>query len=225
MTASKFIIASLLCVLSPFISIGQSQRPLEIQLRSGIAFGAYGTETAITNGSEKWTDQSGAATSILPIDLRWEMNERWAFGVHTRFGSYLYGSEESNYKDRSNRIRVFGLAAEYNLVSKEKFRWYAGLGFGISNLRIQQTRIDLPPLSTKEEYFLRGGNVRLQTGLIRWFGDSPLGFHLQMGFDRHRYTVQEIKLDGSTVNTADFNGTLTARGIDFQIGLVARIKR
>lgn len=217
------ILFAFLCFIST--SWGQS-REKELQLRIGAGGGAYGTRSEFTVSSGgislSGTDTSGAATAHLNIDLRYDFTQRFTAGLDIKSGSYLYDASEDN-TGKSNVYAVVGLKGEFNIVSREKFRWYLGAGVHRSVLEIVEKETTLG-VTTTEKLRYTGSGVSLNTGLIKYFGDSPFGIHFSMGYDGHRFELQEYSINDSSQNLTNVTGELWARGVDISAGILFRIR-
>lgn len=201
----------------------EAQRNKEIQVRAGLGFAVYGTETEFTvkNGGFSYTekDKDGAVTLHLPLDLRFELNEKWNLGLNLKFGSYLYDPDSAEGK--SNRFVVLGLNGEYNLVSMDNFRWYLGLGIHGTSLLLEEN-YSLGSIKYKDESTYGGAGIKLNTGVLIYIL-GPLGFNFNLGYDSHSFTLNKLERNGQEINLDNFEGKLKTRGLDGTLGLVVRL--
>jgi hypothetical protein len=203
-----------------------AQRTKEIQIRVGAGFGAYGVvgewTEKYTGFNTTWRDTSGAVTRDLPIELRYELHPRVNVGLDMKFGSYLYDQTQDN-TGKSNRLGVFGLAAEFTIVNRENFRWFTGIGFTGAKLAMYEKHTST---SGGEEFSMKwgGGGFRWNTGIIKYFGDSPIGFFYNIGYDSHNFDLKELTSTNTLPSDFAFSGKLLVKGVDTHIGLVARLR-
>lgn len=203
-----------------------AQREKEFQVRAGFGGAAYAafSELRYTAGglSVASGDTSGAAASHFNLDLRYEVLPRLALGLDFKIGSYLYDAEEDN-TGKSNGYVVTGINADLAVVNRDRFRWYLGLGFNYTTLRITEQENILGVRFTNESTY-RGGGLKLNTGLIKYFGDGPLGIHFNIGSDNHLLNLDEFTQNGQNINLSGVTGELKLRGVDFSLGLILRIR-
>lgn len=218
---------TLIITLTLLVStVAYSQREKEFQIRAGYGLAGYATfsDFAYDLGGITSRDQdtSGAAASHLNIDLRYEFSRRFAVGVDLKFGSYLYDPEEDN-EGKSNGYGVVGINADFNLVSRDRFRWYVGVGLNVTNLEIRE-RETAGPLTLDNTFTYRGGGFKVNTGFIKYFGNSPFGLHFNIGSDNHQLRLEEAIQNGNSINISNIDGELKLRGLDLSLGLVVRIR-
>ncbi len=217
----------LLLIITAFLcSVVYSQREKEIQVRASYGLAGYATlsESTLTFGGLELNDRdtSGAATQHLNLDLRYDFTNRITAGIDMKFGSYIYDPEEDN-TGKSNSFVVIGLSGEFNLLSREKSRLFLGLGFHRSALEIRERETNLGVVSEAIATY-RGRGIKLNLGYSKFFGNSPLGFNVSLGYDTHIFDLEEYSLQNSSVNLSNYEATLEARGVDFSLGLVFRIR-
>jgi len=219
----------LITIVSLLIAIvSHSQRDNEFQIRAGIGLAGYATENTMTYtwGSLSYseTTNDGAATTHFPIELRYEIIERLNVGLDMKFGSYIYDPEEDN-TGKSNRFASLGIAAEFTALNRENSRIYVGLGLNSTNLTLQEIDYSGNTKITSEGKW-RGPGVKLNAGFIKFFGDSPIGINLNLGFDSHNFDLKELSVSSqsSTVAFNDYSGTLKVSGFDMAAGLVFRLR-
>ena len=199
-------------------------RQKEIQARIGYGVAAYATEYQLTYdllGTNIINrDTSGAVTRHLNIDLRYEFHPRFNAGLDMKFGSYLYDPNEDN-EGKSNTYSVVGIGAEFNIVSKPKFRWYLGMGFNSGLLTIRQ---EIPSINFEDEATYSGGGFKMNSGILVYLGNSPFGFNFNLGYDKHTFNLDTYTQNGSSQDLSNIDGELIASGVDMTFGLVFRIR-
>lgn len=220
------IVISILFAVIAFQGMAQSDRSREFQARIGYGMGAYGTKSELTIRDQNTTfsssDTSGAVTQHLNFDLRYELSERFALGVDMKFGAYLYDPEDDN-TGKSNVYRVTGLKGEFNISKRPNFRWFVGAGLHASRLVISEETTALG-ITNKEEFDYRGIGLSANSGIIKYFGDGPIGMFFTMGYDGHSFILDEYTINGQAVDFDEIDVTLDARGIDLSLGLIVRIR-
>ncbi len=220
------LLISILFAAITFQGISQSDRTREFQARLGYGMGAYGTKSELTIRDQNTTfsssDTSGAVTQHLNLDLRYELTERFSLGIDMKFGAYLYDPEEDN-EGKSNVYRITGLKGEFNISKRPNFRWFVGAGFHASRLVISEESVSLG-VTTTEKFDYKGVGLSANTGLIKYFGDSPIGMFFTMGYDGHFFVLDEYTINGQAVDFDEIDVTLDARGIDLSLGLIVRIR-
>ncbi len=216
----------LLVILCFFHTIALAQdRKKEIQARLGWGLGGYRSLTTasynVLGAQIEESDTSGAAARHLNFDLRYEITRRIAIGLDTKFGSYLYDANEDN-TGKSNGYAIFGIRAEFMVVDRPKFRWYLGAGFHTAGLVVEEKNQGAFSVDNKAEY--RGGGVKLNTGLIKYFGDSPVGIHFNVGYDAYNLSMESFTVNGDDVDLSNYDGNLELDGVDISLGLIFRIR-
>ena len=197
----------------------EAQKEHELQIRGGFGFAVYGTETESTirtpigNFTTKQTDR--AATLHLPLELRYAFNTHVNAGLDFKFVSYLYEPDSSEGK--SNRFAIFGLAGEYSFISREKLRWYGGIGINFGSLVLNQT--DDAGNTSRLTY--GGGGFRLNTGLLV-FLIRGFGLNFNLGYDAHNFNLNEYEVNGKGVSLDNYEATLRVAGLDGTIGAFVR---
>lgn len=219
----RYIITLSLLMLTFVMS---AQRNKEFQIRAGIGGAGYATfsDFGYNIGALTVRDQdtSGAAATHFNLDLRYELTRRLAIGLDFKVGSYIYDPEENN-EGKSNGYVVSGINADFSIVNRDRFRWYVGLGFNVTNLEIRE-RKTAGPLVLDNTFTYRGGGFKFNTGIIKYFGDSPFGVHFNIGSDNHRLVLDEVIQNGNSINISNIDGELKLRGLDFCFGLVVRLR-
>ena len=215
----RSIILWLFCTL--FVGAVQAQRDKEFQIRGGFGWSIYKTDFRLKSGAYESSDEDGALSIQFPLELRYELSERFNLGLDMKFGSYLY--EPDSAEGKSNRFFVFGIAGEYTIVNKENFRWYAGFGINTASLVLQQTSEDAV-VEKKEEWTYNGGGIRLNSGVLIYLGDV-VGLNFNLGFDTHNFTLEEYEQIGAKQDLSKIDAKLKLSGLDGTIGLVLRIPR
>ncbi|MBL7923772.1 MAG: porin family protein [Bacteroidia bacterium] len=199
----------------------QAQRDKEFQIRAGFGFALYSTRSEWGSGNLTQKDNGGAVTLHLPVDLRYELTRRLNMGLDLKIGSYLYDPDGADGK--SNQYVVIGLAAEYNFINRDDFRWYGGAGYNFSNLELEESS-ELPGDDSNEEWTYRGGGFRFNTGVLLYI-ISDFGLNFNLGLDTHQYKLKKYKQDGNSIDLNSFEATLNTIGMDGTIGLVYRFGR
>lgn len=196
-------------------------RAKEIQLRAGMGIGVYRTHSELTWDSNSLIDRdtSGAVTRHINLDLRYDITRRINVGLDMKFGSYLYDPDENN-EGKSNTYAVFGFTGEFALVNRPNFRWYTGLNLHLSVLETSETDAQ----DDKATLRYSGGGLKLNTGVLFYFGDSNFGLNFNLGYDNHGFTLREYTLNSQEVDIDDLNGKLTASGVDLNLGLIMRFR-
>lgn len=204
--------------LSLYIAEAQSEK--EFQIRAGLGWSVYGTESEFTlktgfgNFTTRETD--GAATVHLPLEFRYGFNERINAGLDFKFGSYLYDPDSSDGK--SNRFVVAGIGGEYAFIAREKIRWYGGIGINGCSLVLEETD-ELTDTKTVLTY--SGGGFRLNTGLMV-FLIGGFGLNFNLGYDAHNFTLRNYEVNGTEIDLDNIEATLRVAGVDGTIGAFFR---
>lgn len=199
-----------------------AQRTNEFQIRAGLGIAGYAATSEFqyfflgNNVQSKDTD--GAATFHFPIELRYEVSDRFNAGIDMKFGSYLY-SDTTDNSGKSNRFSIIGIGAEATLVTAEKGRVYIGAGFNSGNLTINDFAGGLG-----QETKWRGPGFKFNIGGIAYIYNGPIGVNFNIGYDKHTFDLKEYQLDGNLQNISNLIGTLAVSGVDINLGLVYRIK-
>ncbi|MFY7706902.1 MAG: hypothetical protein ACOVQ5_02405 [Flavobacteriales bacterium] len=215
-----------LLVITLFISTcAFSQREKEFQVRASYGLAGYATlsETKFTAfGFEvSDSDTSGAATQHFNLDLRYDFTNRITAGIDLKLGSYIYDPEEDN-RGKSNSFVVVGISGEFNLMSREKSRLFLGLGLHRSDLELRERDTNAGIVSEAVATY-RGRGIKLNLGYSKFFGNSPIGFNVSLGYDSHNFDLEDYIIDNNPF-FANYEGTLQVRGLDFSMGLVFRIR-
>jgi hypothetical protein len=220
---------SILLSFMLFVLQGFTQRDKEFQIRLGIGAAGYATNTDVKYSANilgfpikhHYTDEGGATTVHVPIELRYEVAECFNVGLDMRFGSYLYQDNESN--SQSNAFRYIGLGAELTMLNRANSRLYLGMGVGSVNLEMRE-KITTVGTSTEEvKIKWRGPSYKMNLGFIKYFGDGPLGINFNLGVLGHAFNLKESSFAGFSFSAWD--GKLNAGGLDMNIGLVFRIRQ
>jgi hypothetical protein len=207
----------LFCLL--FTGAAEAQRDQEFQIRGGLGFSIYKADFKLESNTEKYENEDGAVSVQFPLELRYELSEKWNVGLDMKFGSYLYEPDSSEGK--SNRFFVFGIAGEYTLVNEEDFRWYAGFGIHAASLVLEEKSDDA--VEYKEEVWsYSGGGIRLNTGVIIYLGDV-VGLNFNLGLDTHNLNLKEYSKNSNKEDLSNVDATLKLAGLDGTIGVVFRI--
>lgn len=208
----------IICIL--FVGSAEAQRDKEFQIRGGFGWSIYKTDFQWKSGSSEYEDEDGALSIQFPLELRYEVSERWNLGLDMKFGSYVY--EPDSAEGKSNRFFVFGIAGEYTIVNKEDFRWYTGFGIHTASLVLEETSEDA--IIERKEWTYRGGGIRLNTGVLIYLGEVG-GLNFNLGFDTHNFTLEEYEQNGAKQDLSKIDANLKLSGLDGTIGLVLRIPR
>lgn len=192
----------------------------EFQLRGGIGLAVYGTKSEFIYdvfGLKFYqTEEDGAATVHVPLELRYGFADRFTTGLDIKLGSYLYDPDSAEGK--SNRFFVIGPHLEYNLVTKENLRWYIGAGFNLAELELQEDIQDV--FSTRHISKYAGAGLRFNSGIL-WFFTNPLGLHFNIAFDIHAFKLKNYSVN--EVDLENIEGKLNVKGADIVLGLVFRL--
>jgi hypothetical protein len=215
MKKCSFLIAVLMVSVKGYTQKG------EFQIRGGAGLAVYGTQSEFVYdffGLKIYqTEEDGAATVHMPIELRYGFSNRFNAGLDIKFGSYLYDPDSAEGK--SNRFLVFGPHAEFNLIAKENFRWYLGAGFNTAVLELQEDKEEVIPTRYISKY--AGAGARINTGIL-WFFSRPLGLHFNIAFDSHAFKLKNYSVNGNEVDLENIEGKLNVKGGDIVLGLVFR---
>lgn len=200
-----------------------AQRKRELQIRGGFGFAVYSTTSEFsytaTDPDLVFKDEDDAATVHMPLEVRYEISQRFNLGLDLKWGSYLYDPDSSDGK--ANRFFVIGIGAEYTLVNRDNFRWYIGAGFNASELELEENYKFLGlPVHQVANY--SGGGFRINTGVL-WFIIGPLGLNFNAGYDSHNFSLTDLEQNGQNVDLTNYDGKLTVKGADFTLGLVIRL--
>lgn len=210
----KKLLPLLFFLFASYLAEAQSEK--EFQIRVGMGFAGYGTETKTTVntpfGDFSNTETDGAVTFHFPMEFRYGFNKKFNVGADFKIGSYLYEPDSGDGK--SNAFIAIGPAVEYAIVSKERFRWYAGLGINYCSLVLQETEE-----YTNDEYIWTygGAGFKLNSGVMVIFGEH-FGLNFNMGWDSHNFKLKNYELNGKDVSLDNFEAELKVRGLDFGIG-------
>lgn len=212
----------LLFVLISFSSAAYAQRNKEFQIRGGLGWSVYSSESEFAYTFSGLTfsnkNKDNAATVHLPLEFRYEITRRFNVGLDMKIGSYLYDPDSAEGK--SNRFFVIGIGAEYNFINKDNFRWYGGIGINTCMLELQSDYSALG-IAFSDISNYKGGGFRLNTGLL-WFFARHLGLNFNLGFDSHNFKLDEFKRNGQNIDLSAIEGTLKVKGVDGTLGLVLR---
>ena len=203
--------------------VADAQRNKEFQIRLGLGGAVYGTTTEFTTriGAFSYTakDDDGAVTFHLPLELRYELSERFNLGLDFKLGSYLYDPDSAEGK--ANIFFSAGIGAEYTFISAETFRLYGGVGFNSTALALEEDAVVLGiPVTTRAVY--RGGGAKINCGVM-WFFGGPFGLNANLGLDTHNFTLKSFEQNGQEWDLSNFDGKLTVKGVDVALGLVVRL--
>lgn len=210
-----------------------AQRDNEFQIRLGLGGAAYATQTNLNydvntfigtfhlNHSEK----DNAATTHIPIELRYEINPRLNVGLDMKFGSYLY-SDSTDHVNKSNSFGSFGIAGEFSALNKENTRVYIGLCLNSTSL-VMEEKMTVNNVHTNTTATWKGGGIKVNVGVIQYFGSSPIGVNFNLGYDSHNFDLKkwDYPTGTSLVTLGSYKGTLETKGVDIALGLVFRIKK
>lgn len=218
----KRLKTSCLLLLSLMLSTKSFSQKGEFQLRGGVGLAVYGTKSEFIFdflGFKVYqTEEDGAATVHVPLELRYGITNHFNGGVDVKFGSYLY--EPDSAEGKSNRFFVIGPHAEFNMIARESFRWYLGAGFNMAALELQEDKDEAIPTRYISEY--NGAGVRINTGIL-WFFTDPIGLHFNVAFDSHAFKLKNYSVNGTEVDLENIEGKLTVKGADMVLGFVFRL--
>ncbi len=224
-------------VLSTILLLGayaaSAQRDKEFQIRLGTGAAAYSTESNLKFSiatpwgvyNDEHKDTGGAATIHLPIELRYEIRERWNIGLDMKFGSYLYEDTQEN-ANKSNAFRSLGIGAEFVALNKNNTRIYLGLCLNSTLLEMME-KIKVGQEMMTSTMTWRGGGAKINVGIMQYFGNSPIGINFNLGADSHAFQLKDWKYPtaNSLLYLNSSSGTLNVQGIDVALGLVFRIRK
>lgn len=201
-----------------------AQRENEIQVRAGYGLGVYKTETRLeyTLGSITVSDDTtdGAATTHFPIELRYDITERFNAGIDMKFGKYLYAPEDQK-SGRFNRFSIIGIAGEVNLFSDDESRVYLNAGFNTGTVEMNDVTDDFFALTQKLIY--KGNGIKFNLGTMFFIKNGPIGINLNIGYDMHNFELKSYEVEGTIVDITNLSGTLKVGGVEINGGLVFRI--
>ncbi|MBK9639195.1 MAG: outer membrane beta-barrel protein [Bacteroidetes bacterium] len=198
-----------------------AQRDKEFQIRGGFGFSIYDADFKLDNNGTTTENDDGALSIQFPLELRYELSERWNLGLDMKFGSYVY--ERDSAEGKSNRFFVFGIAGEYTIVNKDNFRWYTGFGIHTASLVLEEKSDDAIEYK-EEEWTYSGGGIRLNTGVLIYLGDV-VGLNFNLGLDTHNFKLKEYIKNSNKEDLSKIDAKLKLSGLDGTIGLVLRIPR
>jgi hypothetical protein len=200
----------------------QAQRKKEFQIRGGFGFAAYATTTEFTYSAFGLTfttkNDDGAATVHMPLELRYEISQRFNLGLDMKWGSYLYEPDSGDGK--SNKFFVIGVGLEYNFINADNFRWYGGLGFNSASLELEENST-FGSTPVKQITRWSGGGFRLNSGVLYFFAGA-LGLNFNLGYDSHNFSLDEFEVNGQSQNLSGIDGSLDVGGMDLTLGLAVR---
>jgi len=203
-----------------------AQRDKEIQIRAGVGAAGYLGDSQITifdgNNTYVFPSDSGGVTTFFPVELRYELHPRFNFGLDMKFGKYLYDPDDDN-SGKSNHYRTFGLSLEGVIVNRNNFRFHLGANAHTTRLVFNDVDNDSND-HTAVQSIWRGGGLKFYTGVLVYFGNSPLGFIYNMGYDSHNLKLKDVTINNSSNTPFSFSGSILFKGIDANIGLVFRIR-
>ena len=154
----------------------------------------------------------------MPLELSYEISQRFNAGLDMKFGSYLYDPDSAEGK--SNNFFVIGIGLEYNFISADNFRWYGGIGFNSASLELEENRTNLGvPVKSIGKY--SGGGFRMNSGVL-WFFAGALGLNANLGYDSHNFSLDDLTVNGQPQDLTYVEGTLKTSGVDLTIGLAVR---
>jgi hypothetical protein len=107
-------------------------------------------------------------------------------------------------------------------MSREKSRLFLGLGLHRSDLELRERDTNAGIVSEAVATY-RGRGIKLNLGYSKFFGNSPIGFNVSLGYDSHNFDLEDYIIDNNPF-FANYEGTLQVRGLDFSMGLVFRIR-
>jgi len=228
-------IALAACISSQFI-FGQSDRPKEIQLRGGVGISAYNTSTNLSYdvaGFPISNNNTGEAGTVhFPVELRYELTRRVNLGFNSRFGSYLYEPVNAESGEKSNNFWALGGIGEFNIVGRDNFRWYLGLGVHYVRLNQYET-VDFGTVPILGEIKLEnstswaGIGSTVHTGFLWFIAGSPIGINFNAGFDGVNLDLKEFTSVVPVLGPQKVvgQGSLSASGLKLDLGLAFRLKR
>lgn len=218
----KYIL-SLLLLTQVFFAT--AQRPLEIQARVGYGIAVYKSSSSFSydfGGVKLQADTTdGAVTSHVPIELRYEITERFNVGLDMKFGKYLYAPED-RISGRSNNFAIFGAGFEGVLFNASDTRLYMGFGINTGKLVTRETKTNFINVAYTETITWQGPGFKLNFGVCHFIKDGPVAINLGIGYDQHTFNLKSIDHDNSAQDLTNLSGELKVSGIELMGGLVFR---
>ena len=156
-------------------------------------------------------DADGAATVTFPIEFHYGLAKVFSLGAYFEPGSYLDSSAT-----RTNSLVLYGIAPRFYLVNNERFAWTAGLQFGGSTLRID----DSDALGDYSNTF-RGPNFGLSSGVVFQFSDL-VGLHLRARFLTTSLALKELERNGNGQSLENYEADLNTGGFTLGASLAFR---
>lgn len=202
-----------------------AQNQEEFQIRVGYGLAGYKTGLHFSykenNTKLSFDTTDGAATSHLPIELRYQFKNRFNVGLDMKFGKYLYAPEDKGNK--SNKFSIIGYSSEFNLVNVESTRVYLGLNVNRGSLEMKEKKFDFAGEYTETAKW-SGAGFKLNLGICHFINDGPIGLNFNLGYDQHKFYLRSISRDGTDYDLSNFEGYIKLGGIEANVGLIVRIK-
>jgi Outer membrane protein beta-barrel domain len=209
----------------PCLAIGQ--RSNEIQIRAGYGIALYKTDFNwsynLGNVQLKYDTTDGAACVQIPIELRYELTDRFNAGLDMKFGRYLYASDDNN-SGKSNFFRFIGIGLEGTIYSQEDSRVYLGLGLNTGKLETTETKNDFFNGLYTEKILWSGGGLRLNLGACHFIKNGPIGLNLNAGYDQHNFKLKDVTHNGNSQDITGLTGGLKVSGFEINVGLIFRVR-
>lgn len=183
-----------------------------VHLAVGPAFGAHGTEYESSFlGFPSDTEEDGAATVTVPIELDFGITNLFSLGLYLEPGFYL---DSSNTE--SNTMALIGLQPRFYLINGERFALMAGLQFGAAGLKIDREEGNDESSAT-----YAGGHFGLGTGVVFQFSDL-IGLQLHLRYVSTNMKLRDYTINGDDIDEDLFTAELRTRGVAFQTSLSFR---
>ncbi|HOP44744.1 MAG TPA: hypothetical protein PLA11_14585 [Flavobacteriales bacterium] len=202
-------------VLSGLAASSQVNDQGTIHLAVGVNAGGHATQyeqtIRILGVPITSKESDGAATVTFPIEFQYGLAKVFSLGVYFEPGSYLDSSAT-----RTNGLVLFGIAPRFYLVNNERFAWTAGLQFGGSTLRID----DSDALGAYTSTY-RGPNFGLSSGVAFQFSDL-IGLHLRARFLTTSLALKELERNGNGQSLDNYEADLNTGGFTLGASLAFR---
>lgn len=182
----------------------------------GVAFGGHGTEYETTTRLFGFTfttkETDNAATFTVPIQAQYGLARIFSLGLYLEPGAYVDSSAT-----RRNGLFLLGIEPRFYIVNKDRFAWMASLQLGTTALGIDDSENGV-----NSEARYGGGHVGLSTGVAFQFSDM-VGLQMHLRSLATTMPLRSYEVNGTSIDTEDFDAELRTRGVMFQVSLGFRI--
>ena len=217
-----------LSIFTLLLSISlHAQLEKELQIRLGGIYGAYLTQMdwqytfANTVFEESGKDTFGFVG--YSIDLRYSITPRLTMGLNFCQGLEQHEQKVPSQNPRNN-LGKMGIATEFNIVNRADFRFFAGLHLNYSWLNSYNGVY----VGTEIPYDLRtrwrGAGFQINTGIVGFIKNSPIGFHFSLGLDGRQMSLYSITFDEEEQSLDGTKADVSYSGIAVNGGLVFRFR-